>query len=288
MTVELLSVAYGILSMISYGFGDFLSKRIVGGVGYYRLVTYTQLVALAPVILLGAVYTLPVPSSPTTAALTIASGVCSFSALFFFYKALETGKASIIAPVFSAYAIVAIALSFAIFGEVLSLSQIACITVTLIGVLTITVRSDSSEQSNAGIPYALGSMLSAGLGAVLIKLVSNDVGEIASLFFNRVIAVLAFMIVGALFLRSHLRLGVREFPAKSIILIGLAEFAAFFSFVVGVSVGMVSLVATLSSASPAVTVVLAQAFLKERVINVHKFAVALVIVGIIFLSIAST
>jgi drug/metabolite transporter (DMT)-like permease len=289
MTVELLSLAYGILSMISYGFGDFLSKRIVGGVGYYRLVTYTQLVALAPVILLGAVYMPPIPSSATTNALIVASGICSFSALFFFYRALETGKASVVVPVFSTYAIVAIALSFSIFGETLSLSQIACIAVTLIGVLTITMRSDPGGRSNAGIPYALASMLSAGLNAVLIKLVSNDVGEIASLFFNRVITVLVFIVVGALLLRSHLRLRLGdELSVKSIIIIGLAEFAGFFAFVFGVSVGMVSLVSTLSSASPAVTVVLAQAFLKERLINVHKVAVALVIVGILFLSIAST
>jgi uncharacterized membrane protein len=51
---------------------------------------------------------------------------------------------------------------------------------------------------------------------------------------------------------------------------------------------VVSLVATLASASPAVTVVLAQAFLKERLIKSHWYAVALVIVGIVFLSIAST
>jgi drug/metabolite transporter (DMT)-like permease len=289
MIVELLSVAYGIISMLGFGFSDFLSKRVVGGVGYFRLAMYTQLIALAPVLLLGVIYTPHVPSSPTSIAPIIASGVCSFSALFFFYKGLETGKASIIVTVFSAYAIVAIVLSFAAFGEVLTLPQIACIAVTLIGVLTITFRSDSQERSNAGIPYALASMLSAGSGAVLIRAVSNEVGEIASLFFNRIIAVCALMVVGALFLRSHLRSRTREeFPVKSIVLIGAAEFAAFFSFVVGVSGGMVSLVATVSSASPAVTVVLAQAFLKERLIKSHKYAVVLVIVGILLLSIAST
>jgi drug/metabolite transporter (DMT)-like permease len=289
MIVELISVAYGIISMVGFGFSDFLSKRVVSGVGYFRLAMYTQLVALAPVLLLGVIYTPHVPSSPTSIAPIIASGICSFSALFFFYKGLETGKASIIVTVFSAYAIVAIVLSFAAFGEVLSLPQIACVAVTLIGVLTITFRSDSPERSNAGIPYALASMLSAGSGAVLIRAVSNEIGEIASLFFNRIITVCALMVVGALFLRSHLRSRTREeFPVKSIVLIGLAEFAGFFSFVFGVSGGMVSLVATVSSASPAVTVVLAQAFLKERLIRSHKYAVVLVLVGILLLSIAST
>ena len=289
MIIELFSVTYGIISMLSFGLSDFLSKKVVEGVGYYRLVTYTQLVGLVPVILLEALYAPTLPSSPKTIVLVIASGICSFSALFFFYRGLEAGKASIITPVFSAYAIVAILLSFAVLGEVLSYWQIGCITMTLIGVLTISVRSDSGEQSNAGIPYAIGAMFSAGVGAVLIRLVADDAGEIASLFFNRLIAVLALVVMGVLFLRSQLRSRDHgEFPVKSIVLIGLTEFVAFFAFVVGVSTGMVSLVATLSSASPAVTVVLAQTFLRERLTKIHKVAVLVVIAGILLLSVAST
>ena len=289
MIIELFSVAYGIVSMLSFGLSDFLSKKVVGGVGYFRLVIYTQLVALVPVILLEALYAPTLPSSPKTIVLVIASGICSFSALFFFYRGLEAGKASIITPVFSAYAIVAILLSFAVLGEVLSFWQIACITMTLIGVLTISVRSDSGEQSNTGIPYALGAMFSAGVGAVLIRLVADDAGEITSLFFNRLIAVLALVVMGVLFLRSQLRSRDHgEFPVKSIVLIGLTEFVAFFAFVVGVSTGMVSLVATLSSASPAVTVVLALTFLRERLTKIHKVAVLVVIAGILLLSAVST
>ena len=288
MIIELFSVTYGIISMLSFGLSDFLSKKVVEGVGYYRLVTYTQLVGLVPVILLEALYAPTLPSSPKTIVLVIASGICSFSALFLFYRGLEAGKASIITPVFSAYAIVAILLSFAVLGEVLSFWQIACITMTLIGVVAITVRSDTREPSNAGIPYAMAGMFSAGVGAVLIRLVADDLGEITSLFFNRVIAVLALVVMGVLFLRSQLRSrGHGGFPVKSIVLIGLTEFVAFFAFVVGLSAGMVSLVATLSSASPAVTVVLAQTFLRERLTKIHKVAVIVVIAGILLLSVAS-
>jgi len=290
MIVELLSLGYGILSLISFGFGDFFSKRVMAGVGYLRLLVYSQLVSLVPVLLLGAVFTLSVPSSLTTVAIILASGVCSFSALFLFYKGLEAGKASVITPVFSAYAIVAIVLSFAVFGEVLSLWQIACVAMTLIGVFTITLMSDSGERAwSSGIPYALGSMFSAGVGSVLIKLVSDDIGGIAALFFNRLLAVVTLAVVGVMYIRNHPRSRANEgFPLRSIILIGLAEFAGFSSFVLGLDVGMVSLVTTLSSASPAVTVVLAQVFLRERLVQIQKFATVLVILGILFLSIAST
>jgi transporter family protein len=289
MIVELLSVGYGVLVMLGYGLSDFLSKRVVGGVGYYRLGTYSQLVALVPVILIGIAFRPSLPSSPTTILLVFASGVSSFLSLALFYRGLEVGKASVITPVVSTYAVVAIVLSFAVLGETLSLPQIACIAMTLVGVVTLTLKSDPEERSNAGIPWAIGAMFATGLGAVLIKLVSEDAGEIAALFFNRVLTVLTFATVGLLFLRSHFRPASHAgFPVKTIILIGLAEFAGFFFFVIGVSGGMVSLVATLSSASPAVTVVLAQAFLKERLARVQKFAAILVMAGILLLSVASS
>jgi transporter family protein len=285
--VEILSVGYGVGTMIGWGFGDFLAKRVVGHIGYYRLLLYTQLVGLAPVILLAALYTPLVPSSKTTISLVIGTGICTFSAMFFFYKGLQAGKASIITPVASTSAIVSIALSFAILGETLSLLQIACIGMTFTGVLVITMKSDSDGRSRAGIPYALACMLAAGLGSVLIKLVSVDIGEIATLFFNRV-SVLLILLAIVPFLRKPLPAKAHTGThRKSIIVIGLAEFAGFFSFVLGVSIGMVSITAPLSSASPAVTVVLAQTFLGERLVQIQKMAVVLVVTGIILLSIAS-
>jgi drug/metabolite transporter (DMT)-like permease len=289
MLVELLSVGYGILVMLGYGCSDFLSKRAVKGAGYYRLGTYSQLVALVPVILIGIAFRPPLPSSPTTILLVVASAVSSFLSMALFYRGLEVSKASVITPIVSTYAVVAIVLSFAVLGETLSLPQIACIAITLAGVVTLTLRSDPQERSNAGIPWAMGAMFATGLGAVLLKLVSENIGEIGALFFNRILMVLTFATVGLLFLRSHFRPANHVgFPFKTIILIGIAEFAAFFFFVIGVSGGMVSLVATLGSASPVVTVVLAQAFLKERLARVQKLAAILVMAGIVLLSVVST
>jgi drug/metabolite transporter (DMT)-like permease len=96
--VEIISIGYGVVSMVGWGFGDFMAKRVVGPLGYYRLLLYVQLVGLAPLFLLAAMFTPQVPSSPKTILLILATGICSVSALFFFYKGLTVGKASIITP----------------------------------------------------------------------------------------------------------------------------------------------------------------------------------------------
>jgi len=287
VVVEILSVAYGIFAMIGWGFADFLLKRVMRYVGFYKLLLYTQLIGLAPIILLALVFSPSIPSSQAGIALAIATGICSFSAMFFFFRAIETGTVSIVTPVASTSAIVAIALSFAFLGETLSLLQIVCIAMTSAGVLMVGMRSGSAYRLNAGIPLALVSALSAGLASVLIKLVSVDIGEIGTMLFIRVLVVL-MLLMAAPFLKGPLPAETdRGLPLKSILIIGLIDFAAFFSFVVGLRVGMVAIVVPLSSAAPLITVVLAQTFLRERLIQIQKMALVLVIAGILLLSIAS-
>ena len=284
MIVEIVSIGYGVVSMLGWGFGDFIAKRIIGPLGYYRLLLYIQLVGLAPLFLLAAMFTPQAPSSPTTISLIIATAICSVSALFFFYKGLTVGKASIITPVASTSAIVAMALSFAILGETLSLLQIICIAVVLAGVLVISMRSHSDGRSSEGIPYAVACMLSAGFNSVLVKLVSMDIGGIGALFFNRVLVTLILLMLLPFFRNSFSHHIGRRVSLKTIVMAGLTEFVGFFSFIVGVGVGIVSLIAPISSASPAVTVVLAQVFLKERLVPIQKVAVVSVILGIALLS----
>jgi len=286
--VEIISIGYGVVSMVGWGFGDFMAKRVVGPLGYYRLLLYIQLVGLAPLFLLAAMFAPPVPSSPGTISLIIATGVCTVSSYFFFYKGLTVGKASIISPVASTSAIVAMALSFAILGETLNLMQIVCIALVLVGILVISMRSDSVGRREKGVAYAVACMLSAGLNFLFIKLVSMDIGGIGTLFFNRVLVTLILLMLLPFFRNSFSTDIPRRVSLKTIVVIGLAEFIAGFSFVIGLSVGIVSMIAPISSASPAVTVILAEAFLRERLLRIQKTAVVLVILGIALLSILSS
>jgi len=284
MIVEIVSIGYGVVSMIGWGCGDFLAKRAVGSVDYYKLLLYTQLVSLVPVFLLAAIFTPPLPSSLGTIIFIIASGICSFSAVFFFFKALSVGKASVVAPVTSTSAIVAIALSFAVLGETLSFLQASCIALVMSGLLIISVGPSSEKKSDAGVPYALACMFSAGLSSILIKLVSADIGAIGTLFFNRsLVSVMLLMMFP--FFGSRL---CGRVSLKPVVLVGLSEFVGYFGFVVGIAVGIVSIVTPISSSSPAVTVILAQVFLKEELTQIQKMAVLLIMLGILLLSILSS
>jgi uncharacterized membrane protein len=157
----------------------------------------------------------------------------------------------------------------------------------LVGILVLSSRFKAEGRSNAGIGYAFASMLFAGLNSILFKLASEDIGEVGTLFFNRILMTIVLLVTVS-FLRIPLLKISGRTPYKSVIAAGLTEFAGIVGFIVGVGVGIVSIVAPISSASPAVTVVLAQVFLGEDLTRLQKIAIALVIAGIVMISILSS
>jgi uncharacterized membrane protein len=74
--------------------------------------------------------------------------------------------------------------------------------------------------------------------------------------------------------QSWLKLGI----------LGLLDVSAFFAWYLGLRVGLVSIVTPIATSSPAVTVVLAHLFLKERVRLHQRIGIVAIISGIIFLS----
>jgi len=287
MIIEIASVLWGVVSMVSWGSGDFFAKRIVGSLGYHRLMLYTQLISLAPLIVLAIVFAPPLPSSSRTIALILATGICYFLSLFSFYRGISIGKVSVIAPVASTWAVVAMAFSFVLLGETLAPSQIFCATLIIVGIIMVSMRSSSVGQSGSGILYALACVFFSGLNVIFLKLVSADIGVVGTLFYSRV--VVTFILLMAIpFVGTPVRRDVCDrFPLKTVTVIGLSEFLGHLGFMVGISIGMVSIVTPVSSASPAVAVILAQIFLKEELVQIQKIAVVFVILGIVILSVLS-
>jgi len=287
MIVELVSIGYGVVSMIGWGCGDFLVKKIVGSLGYYRVLLYTQLMTLPLVLLLAGLSPPTIPSSFETVTLIIVNAAFSLLTLFFFYKGLIVGKTSIVTPVASTSVILAMGLSFVIFGEKLSPAQILSVALVLIGILILSMRSSSDRGSNMGILYALATMFCAGLLSIIVKLVSLDIGGVGTLLFNKIL-IASVLLVILPFSRNPLRQDCEHrVSMKTIIATGLTEFLGVAGFILGVAVGMISIIAPISSASPAVTVLLAQIFLRERLVPIQWIAVSLIMLGIVLLSFLS-
>jgi len=284
---ELISVAYGTVTMLSWGAGDVVAKKIVGRVGYHRLLLYAYMITLPMIFALAGLFPPKPPDSLTMMGVILIAGILRFLTTLFFFKGLSVGKASIIAPLLSTSTVLAVVLSFVILHESLDILQLLCVALALVGTITLSTDFGATQGNmRSGVKYALVAVFTGGIDAVLIKIVSLGIGQIGSLVSNHLIVTFLLLISGPFFQYSGGTPRAR-LPAMLVVLFSLTEILGFSAFVLGASTGLVSIVVPVGSASPAVTVVLARMFLGERLIGLHKIAVVLVVAGVVLLSITS-
>jgi len=281
--IEAESLGFALLSMLGWGYGDFYVKSTTRYIPFYQLLRYVQVVGLVPVLVLGIIFRPPLPSSLVTVVLIVAGGLLQFLNVFFSYKSMSVGKASIVSPIASSSAIVSVTLAIAILGERLSIMQIACIVVVLLGILAVaSTRARRDDHSLAGVQYALVSAVTGGVYSVMIKLIAQDVGAIGTLVFVRsLVVVILFSLYPFL---ANGRTRKASLSISTVLVAAVCGFLGFSGRIIGTSIGLVSIVAPVSSASPAVTVMLSQILLKERLDRNQRIGTALVTVGIVLLA----
>jgi transporter family protein len=278
------SIVFAISAMFSFGVADFMAKVIVNRVSAYRTALISQSVGSILYLALALAYDLSVPDAPTLL-LVILSGILSAGVLFSFYKALSLGKASLVSPVSSCLTVVAIVLSFLILGETLTTQQTLVVAAVFVGMLLVAFEKSSTKlTSNTSMLFALAVVFLGGANAIIQKLIATSSHYLISFSLSRLI------MVGCLLSLMPL-LGKETAPTfratRTLIImgvLGLLDVTGFFAWFIGLRQGLVSIVTPIVNSSPALTVILAHVFLRERVFLHQKIGMIIIIIGIVLLS----
>jgi len=282
------SVIFGSFAMIGWGLSDFLSKGIVGRIGVYRLVLYTEILGILPFTLFIFVGDAPWSANISGIKLAFLSGIVHVVTMFSFYSAVRLGKLSLVSPINASWGIVPIMISMLFLGEKLRFSDSILISIIVLGVIVISLHPghDQKPKQNLALFLALISALGAGLNAIILKYVALNIGQISAVFYLRLFA-LILMSPLALLPSQRSQLMPRDINPRQwslLIMIGMLNTIAFLAYVKGLTEGYISIVSPVAAASPVVTVVLAGILLKER-IRIHQgIGVAMVLVSVILLS----
>ena len=132
---------------------------------------------------------------------------------------------------------------------------------------------------------ALIAMISWGISYALLRPLVAAVGPIVALLFLKLIASATLISwTGA----TKIKISI---PPKLIFLFittaGILDFLAYTAFNLSLSVTqLVSIVSPIAASAPAVTIVLAYVFLKERLVNNQKLGIIAILAGLILISIA--
>jgi len=281
------SIALGVLAMLGFGVADFIAKIILTYTNAIRTVLLSQ--ATGTVLFLGVAlsYDRAFPSL-TVVCLALIAGVLSAVVMCSYYLALSLGKASVVASISSCLTAVAIVLSVWILGESFTSLQLSLIVLVFAGILLVAFEKTKGNESSRtlSIVLALMAALLGGGNVIIQKLIAVSDHYLMALFLTR-ISMLGCLVPFTYSLTPVTGKAPSLSRNVTLSLLGLIDVSAFFAWYVGLRIGMVSIVTPVAMSSPAVTVLLAYFFLKERVRPHQRIGIAAIIIGIVLLSMIS-
>jgi len=306
----MLAIALALGASVCWGTGDFLGGLTTRRASLWAVVVGSQAAGLAGAALVVALLGRPWPGLGGVWPVLL-GGAAGAVAIACFYKALAIGTMSIVAPI-SATSVLIPFLAGLAAGERPSVWQLAGAAVAAAGVLLVaseparrgeTVGAPALPGGPAVEPEVVGGGTQSGLGrggapavrrrvqrqAIGLSLIAavcigiTLVGYDAAAQHDPLWAMLAGRASSAtsfaLFLVvTRPRVVATAAAVPGIVAVGLADTSANGLFALATTQGYLSIVAVLGSVYPAVTVVLAYAFLRERLAP-HQLAGAVATLG---------
>ena len=277
MTVALL---LALMSSLSYGAADFL-----GGVAARDAHVLRVVVIAAPASLLVELLLWPVVGATFAAGAVTwgaASGLASAAAFALLYRTLAIGPMSVLSPV-TALVSAALPVSVGLLGgESLGGLAVGGMTLAFVAIVVVSGGTDTHavRPSRSALALALGAGAAIALQLVCLDQAPNDSG-VAPLIVGR--AVSSAVVLGAAFALRR-RLGDTRPSLPVCAAAGVLDSLANFAFLLAVRDGDLAVVAVITALYPAGTVLLARAFLAERIAPTQLAGLGLAAVAVSLLA----
>src|SRR3954454_3417493 len=276
------AIALGLAASLSWGVADFIGGIQARRIPAVAVVLGSQLAGLVLVGLVTAIRGDPLPGDDLVlyASLSSIGGIIGLTA---FYKALSIGPMGVVAPLSATAAVIPVIVGVAT-GDRPSALQAVGVVVAVTGVVLASREAgDEAERSRTiskGVGFALISALGFGSFFLLIDRAS-DADVLWAVSVNRTVSV---MLLALALLATRPQVGLKAADMRILAVVGILDVTANGLFAVAATMGLVSVVAVLSSLYPVMTVILARVVLKERLRAVQRIGAAAALVGVALIS----
>ena len=248
-----------------------------------------SLLLWVPVVLILSGFNITIPSLSVLLIIITASAIYHF-----FFYAISKGQISLTGTIVAGYPVFTILLSYFFLSEKLLWAQYTGIALILTGGVIVALPRNEKDNSLEGntsdytwILWGLIGALSLGVGDFLTKISINHIGSYSHIFW---IALIGNGVSGCNFLidkkNRPLPPLLRREGLPTILGIVVNLIGALF-FLLAFDYGKVSLIASVSSMYPAFMALLAVRFLKEKISRKQWVGIAVAIVGLVLLGMAT-
>lgn len=289
MSSYLIAILAGLGAMLGWGISDFFVKKSLDKIDNLVFMFWFQLVSLISLTVYvpfsGQWQNFPYEQLPELMLLT----VVSLLALFMFFRALKSGKVSVISPISASYAIFVIPVSMFFFKEQVSSTTLIILGVIILGIILTSldikgILQDGLDKGDLskGVPSVLTNVAILTFFIPFWDNFISDKSWLMSLFLFKVLSVLILSLI-VLFKKVKVKISNHS-TMKWIIISALLYSLASVSFDWGFGVTPhTSLVTVLSAAFFVPTLILGRIFLKEKLQPSQWLGVGLILMSLMAL-----
>jgi drug/metabolite transporter (DMT)-like permease len=296
-----LGLLTGLGAALAWGTMDIASALASRRIGSLRVTAGVQLVGATILVLAALLTSTAIPTDPTALALSALLGLIGIGAYVAYFTGLRVGPISVVSGVVAAYGGLTVVLSVVLRGESLTLLQALGATVATIGVILTGIAFDggwrSTRFAGPGVIFAIAALILFAMMAITTDVAIERAEWLQVLLVARVVSamlgVIAVAVVGILAARRSQRndpaappLAIRNRRVlATVVLAGVLDVLGLASFAFGLANAPTWMVGLASSFGPAITILIAVAFLGERLKPIQWFGLAGVAVGMIAIAI---
>lgn len=220
--------------------------------------------------------------------LTLFLGVILLGSFLAFNEGLRLGNASLVGTIAASFAALVVLLSIIFLGERINFQQFLSMIIIFIGFILSSLDFKSLKERkifNKGIVLAIIAMLGWGIFYTFIKLPIQEMGW----FWATYISLFAFPIyfVYGFFKRIKLEKPTKNRALPHILANEFLLSGGGYSFNIGISLGLTSVVAPIAGSYPTLFVVLAFLIFKDPITRQQIAGIITTLIGIILLSVFS-
>lgn len=281
------AIFFALISFFGWAVGDIFGTVSTRKIGGYSLTLWENILTL-----IIASFFLPFVFkdlnnlTPAIFLLTLGLGSIFIITLITFYEGLRIGNASLVSTISSSFVALVVIFSMIFFKERLSAYQILSLIPIFVGIFLSTFDFKEFRKGNLhldkGIILAIITMFFWGIYFTFIKIPIQQVGW----FLTGYIVAFAFPLI---FLIAKIRNVKLQKPTfKNALMPTLAAILLLrvgdFSFNIGISQGLTSIVAPIAGSYPTLFVLLAFLIFKDPITKQQILGIITTLVGIILLS----
>ena len=286
----------GLGAALSWGTMDVataLASRVIGSL---RVTAGVQLVGAILIVAAAIATATGIPTDPGTLAVSALLGLVGAGAYLSYFTGLGLGPISVVSGMVAAYGGLTVVLAVLIRGESLTALQALGAAVATIGVILTGVAFDgglrATHLASPGVIFAIVALVLFATMTIVTDIALESAGWLQILLVARIvnaaISVLAFVVL-ALYRRERPDPGAeRSLDSRRrvrilavLVIAGTLDIVGLAFFAIGLETAPTWLVGLASSFGPAVTILVAVAFLGERLKPIQWFGLAGVAAGMI-------